>query len=138
MTYLLRDYQGGITLRPDLSVFYEEIRRDTGRALGGVFRVVEGTGKYDKRTLNFVGGSTVRATAEGVKSTARVLREREAAELAAIDETIERLQRDLQAAKQIRSAARRNAFTKGNVVRLQEAIAIADANLAKREARNTE
>ena len=70
--------------------------------------------------------TTVPATAEGVKSACRRIREQEAAELDAIDAEIDALNEKAIELRRRRRDAVRKAFNNGNVVRLTEIIARCD------------
>lgn len=115
-------------------VRYVEHTVDHPKQLGGlIVNNVERTGKFDRKRLEVWepgrGYACVAATAAGVKSAIRVLREREAQEIAECDAEIERLREEIAAAQQRRKAALRNAWQRGNVYRLQDALAIADSKL---------
>lgn len=120
-------------------IFYEEIyRRERS---GGLGDVLHGTGRFIKTRLGVMSPGSRReidATAAAVKSAVRRLREREAVEIAAIDAEIEELRSRHIEATARRKAALARGFANGHVITLAEAKAIADANLAAREARKAD
>ena len=111
-----------------IAIRYNEHTRDTGRDVGP-FKVVEGAG-WDRRHLIIGDGRVsayVPATAAGVKSALRLIREQEAALLDELDNDIARLEDWLHSARSDRADALREAFNRGNVVRLAEVTTFADA-----------
>lgn len=120
--------------RDNIEAAYPEKVRVVGR-VGDLFNRVEGTGVYLRDRLNIgtrrLTFPQVAATAAGVKSVIRRLRDREAEELAAADAKLAEAYAALERAKADREAVLATAWKNGNVVRLQEVKAIADAGLAK-------
>lgn len=109
-------------------VTYRRKTRDTGKTIGGLFTKVEDAG-WDRSWLVVHAGyvaRTVPASAEGVKSIIRRLRDQEAAKLEAIDQRIAELEEALSKARAGREEALREAWRKGNVVTLAEVKAVAD------------
>lgn len=72
------------------------------------------------------------ATAEGVKSVVRRIREQDAVALDAIDAEITALHEQVKAAKRRRRELARKAFSNGNVVRLAEAVVRCEERLPKK------
>lgn len=107
--------------------WHMEINRPTGKTLGGMFNVVEGTGKHDtKRVQIGVAGHSrsVPYTAAGIKTVLRRVRPQEAGAIAEAECTIERLTAELEAARASLKSAQAEAFARGNVVRLAEVEAV--------------
>lgn len=136
--YREADGRRPVTQREELVAHYEEIETRHPKNIGGIgFVEVKGTGKFNKRRLlvwHKNGRATVDANAEALKDVARRVRPQEAAILDDLDAQIEATAIRLRDLKQERRRALGDAFTKGNVVRLAEAIEVADAHLAKRQA----
>ena len=114
-----------------LSPRHPEILRKAARQpLSGLFVTMAGTGKYetgfelDAEGQGWLGKRDTRrrfpATAEGVKSVVRRLRDREAAELDELDAEMETLRVALGALRNRRLALIKKAWANGNVVRLAE------------------
>ena len=106
-----------------ITCWHAEIHRPTGKTLGGMFNVVERTGRYDTARVQIgVGGHTrsVPYTAAGIKTVLRRVRPQEAAAISAAEDTITRLTAELEAARTALKAAQAAAFAHGNVVRLAE------------------
>lgn len=143
-TFILKPSGRGRVLPPyryvtcdDLRVVHPERRRDTGRRVGPA-RIVEGTGRYDHSIFHVAPREPIRradgiesgsphqwiaagaATAAGVKGIVRRLREREAGELATLDEQIAATARTLQDLRDKRSETVARAWATGHVVTLAE------------------
>ena len=107
--------------------WHMEIRRPTGKTLGGMFNIVEGTGRFDTTRVQVgVGGHTrsVPYTAAGIKTVLRRVRAQEAQAITDAEQEIERLTTALEAARCALKAAQAEAFARGNVVRLAEVEAV--------------
>lgn len=120
----------------ELTVHHPPILRAKGKPIGGLFQEVEGTGRFNRKRFRVAvsKGTTARgievsrgrelndadATAAGVKKVVRVLRDQEAEKLDAIDTRIEDLERQVDEARAERVEIVREAWAKGNVVRLAE------------------
>jgi hypothetical protein len=129
------DRRSPYILAEEIAVAHPLIFREVGR-VGGLFPRLESTGRRDSRRLDVrvLKGTSARgvetsrgrdavesaASAAGVKKVCRRLREREAAQLEAVDAEIARLEEQLAAARGRREKAVRSAWTKANVVRLAE------------------
>jgi hypothetical protein len=120
-----------------LPIIYARKQQSKGRkTIGGIsFNEIENVG-IDKSQIQWTppkmsAVTKTAATAEGVKSVCRRLRQQEAAELDAIDAEIADLHEKLKDAKARRMAAMRKAFNNGNVVRLAEAVARCEERLPK-------
>ncbi len=105
-------------LSPDYTATRIEINRPKGKPVGGLFQMVEGTGKFVPGRLRVTLHETsesayIEDSAAGVKTRLRRLREQERAELQAIDEEFERLH-------ERRKVALAKAWARGNVVTLAE------------------
>lgn len=139
--YLIKGYAGfgkkQIVCQTDKpAIVWKEITRtkNTRSVAGMSWREVEGTGKYNHNEflirMPYEGGTsraakTVPATAEGVKDALRRIREQEAAILDAIDAEIAELMERLKVKRVERQQALSVAWSKANVVRLNEAEAMA-------------
>lgn len=127
---------------PDLRLRWRE-RRRVKRVLAHGMREVEGTGNADKSRLSFgrYGSDAVRSTglngrdpqyhaipanAAGVKSTIRQMRPQELERVAAVDEKIDALKKQIADLREERDAIVREAWSKGHAVRLADCKAIAD------------
>lgn len=120
----------------EFSAHHPPILRAQGQPLAGLFQEVEGTGRFDRKRfrVSVTKGTTARgievsrgrelndaeATAAGVKKVVRVLRDQESEKLDAIDHRIEDLERQVDEARAERVEIVREAWAKGNVVRLSE------------------
>lgn len=103
--------------------WHMEINRPTGRTIGGLFNVVERTGKYDTSHIQIGVADHSRSvpyTAAGVKTVIRRVREQEATAIQEAECAIVRLTAELEAARGALKAAQAEAFARGNVVRLAE------------------
>lgn len=107
-----------------LHVSHSEVRRPTGRKIGGMFAEVEGTGRFRRDFFNIsVDGETlygIPANKTSVDKHVRRMRESELAELTLLDEQIRAL--NLQ-----RRALIETAFKKGHVVTVKELTEKGDA-----------
>lgn len=74
----------------------------------------------------------VHKTAAEVKKHVRILRDQEAEKIGAIDVEIETHQAAIKVLREERSAAAKEAWSRGNVVRLQDLVALADEKEATR------
>lgn len=112
---------------------YLEIDEVVGQ--NALFRTLRGTGKFKKDTLEVSSRNSLRhtpATAAGVKAVVRRLRDQEAERLDALNARIEDLKAQVVAAQRERVALVREAFNRGNVFTLKDALAIADRRLEER------
>jgi hypothetical protein len=119
----------GVVQRDKLHVTYVEHQRT--KADLGFATLVEGTGRFDRSRLRVYAvthGLTVPATAAGLKTAVRRLREQEAARLEQIDAQLAALSQQANDLRRERKAVLHDAFQKGHVVRLQEATERADAS----------
>lgn len=116
---------------------YVEKKENSGPPTMGI-QFVRGTGKFDKSRITIHSRDvssrcwTFPATAEGVKSSIRKIRDQEQAQIDAIDARIADLQSQIAKLRKDRRAALATAWQKGNVVTLAEIKAKADENFAKR------
>ena len=107
--------------------WHMEIRRPTGKTLGGMFNIFEGTGRFDTTRVQIGAANHTRSvpyTAAGIKTVLRRVRPQEAAAIAEAECTIERLTAELEAARAALKSAQAEAFARGNVVRLAEVEAV--------------
>jgi hypothetical protein len=137
----------------EILAHHPAILRATGRAIGGLFQEVEGTGRFNRKRfrITVTKGTTARgnevspgregedaaATAIGVKKVIRRLREQEAEKLDGVDRKIAELEAKVDAARRRRVEIVREAWSRGNVVRvaeMHERVALRDAEVAKRSA----
>ena len=107
--------------------WHMEINRPTGKTVGGIFNVVERTGKHDTANVQIgISGHSrsVPYTAAGIKTVLRRVRGQEAQAITDAEQEIERLTSALEAARCALKAAQAEAFARGNVVRLAEVEAV--------------
>lgn len=149
MTYLLRSghrHRDGydiVHVGDEFTAQFPEINRDTGRTIGGMFRVVEGSGKYDRRHVSMwlskINHSvSVPVTSDGIKSALREMRPDDRDRLADIDTEMGDLQARLDALRTERGRLLHEAFKRGDRVLPPEVIRAADARLAYFEQRREE
>lgn len=139
-TYVPRNFKRSpYVVAEEIAVMHPAIFRKAGpqHTVGGLpINRLEATGRVDSKRFDIVvrKGTTARgvessrsrdravapATAAGVKKVIRVLRDQEAEKLDAIDERIEDLERQVDEARRERVEIVREAWAKGNVVRLAE------------------
>ena len=130
MTYIAKT-RNGVATADDIRVTYGEVTRVKSR--NDMFNVIERVG-WDRSKLiiniltpltgkGFEHGSDrlrVDKTAASLKTKLRRLREQEAAEIAEIDDQIAVLKEQIGALRMQRQACVQAAWSKGNVVRLNE------------------
>lgn len=119
-------------------ITYEEIETRTVKHGPFDYVTVEGTGRFKKNRFRVWGDGvfhSIDATAAALKGVIRLVREREAEEIAAIDAEIAAIQAAHVEAVARRKAAMARAFQNGHVLTLAEAKAVADEKLAAHEDR---